>query len=170
MATQAAVRAEAPADAAAIRAVHRQAFGQAAEADLVDRLRADGDVIASLVAERDDGIVGHILFSRLPIVAPDRALAAAALAPVGVLPPLQRQGLGAMLIRTGLHQCRELGIDAVVVLGHPAYYPRFGFSAALARGLTAPYAGPAFMALELAPNCLAGGGAVHYPAAFQGAA
>ena len=72
-----------------------------------------------------------------------------------------------MLIHAGLHQCRELGIDAVVVLGHPAYYPRFGFSATLAQRLAAPYAGPAFMALELVPNCLAGGGSVHYPAAFQ---
>lgn len=167
MATQAAVRVEAPADAAAIRAVHRQAFGQAAEADLVDQLRADGDALASLVVERNGGIVGHILFSRLPIVAPDRALAAAALAPVAVLPPFQREGLGTMLIRAGLHECRELGIDAVVVLGHPVYYPRFGFSAALAQCLAAPYAGPAFMALELVPNCLAGGGSVHYPAAFQ---
>lgn len=167
MATQATVRAEAPADAAAIRAVHRQAFGQAAEADLVDQLRADGDAIASLVVERDGSIVGHILFSRLPIVAPDRELAAAALAPVAVLPPFQRQGLGSMLIHAGLRQCRELDIDAVVVLGHPAYYPCFGFSAALAQRLAAPYAGPAFMALELAPNCLASGGSVHYPAAFQ---
>ena len=160
------IRAEVPADLPAIREVHTQAFGQADEAQLVDRLREDGDFVASLVAERDGGIVGHVLFGQLRIVAPDREVAAAALAPVAVRPPLQRQGLGSTLIRAGLVRCRELGIEAVVVLGHPAYYPRFGFSAALAERLTAPYSGPAFMALELAPNCLASGGAVHYPPAF----
>lgn len=160
------IRAEAPADVPAIREVHTQAFGQADEAQLVDRLREDGDFVASLVAERDRVIVGHVLFSRLRIVAPDREVAAAALAPVAVRPLFQRQGLGSTLIRAGLKRCRELGIKAVVVLGHPAYYPRFGFSAALAECLAAPYSGPAFMALELAPKCLAGGGTVHYPAAF----
>ena len=160
------IRAEVPADLPAIREVHTQAFGQAAEAQLVDRLREDGDFVASLVAERDGGIVGHVLFSQLQIVAPDREIAAAALAPVAVRPLFQRQGLGSTLIRAGLKRCRELGIEAVVVLGHPSYYPRFGFSAALAERLTAPYSGPAFMALELAPNCLASGGAVHYPLAF----
>ena len=161
------VRAERPGDIAAIPEVHTEAFGQAAEAHLVDQLRDDGDAIASLVIESAGGIVGHILFSQLRIVAPDRTVPAAALAPVGVRPPVQRQGLGSMLIHAGLQRCRELGIEAVVVLGHPAYYPRFGFSTALARKLTAPYSGPAFMALELVPNCLASGGAVTYPPAFE---
>ena len=160
------VRAEAPADLPAIREVHTQAFGQADEAQLVERLREDGDFVASLVAERDGGIVGHVLFSQLQIVALDREIAAAALAPVAVRPLFQRQGLGSTLIRAGLKRCRELGIEAVVVLGHPSYYPRFGFSAVLAERLTAPYSGPAFMALELVPDCLASGGAVHYPPAF----
>ena len=160
------IRAEAPGDVAAIREVHTQAFGQAAEAQLVDRLRHDGDFVASLVAARDRVIAGHVLFSQLRIVARDREIAAAALAPVGVRPRLQGQGTGSMLIRAGLKRCRELGVEAVVVLGHPDYYPRFGFSAALAGDLTAPYSGPAFMALELVPNCLAGGGTVHYAAAF----
>lgn len=160
------VRGEQPGDIAAIREVHTEAFGQTAEAQLVDRLRDDGDAIASLVIERGGNIVGHVLFSQLRIVAPDRGIKAAALAPVGVRPPFQRQGLGSKLIHAGLQRCRELGIEAVVVLGHPAYYPRFGFSAALARGLAGPYSGPAFMALELVPKCLADGGTVHYAAAF----
>ena len=160
------VRAEQLGDIAAIREVHTEAFGQTAEAHLVDRLRDDGDATASLVIETGDGIVGHVLFSQLRIVAPDRDIEAAALAPVAVRPPFQRQGMGSKLIHAGLQRCRELGIEAVVVLGHPAYYPRFGFSAALARGLAAPYSGPAFMALELIPKCLADGGTVHYAAAF----
>lgn len=160
------VRAEQPGDIPAIREVHTEAFGQTAEAHLVDRLRDDGDATASLVIETGDGIVGHILFSQLRVVAPDRDIEAAALAPVAVRPPFQRQGMGSKLIHAGLQRCRELGIEAVVVLGHPAYYPRFGFSAALARGLEAPYSGPAFMALELVPKCLADGGTVHYAAAF----
>lgn len=162
------VRGEQPGDIAAIHEVHTEAFGQTAEAHLVDRLRDDGDATASLVIKHGGGIAGHVLFSRLRIVAPDRDINAAALAPVGVRPPFQRQGLGSKLIHAGLQRCRELGIEAVVVLGHPAYYPRFGFSAALAGKLTAPYSGPAFMAMELVPNSLAGGGTVHYPSAFEG--
>ena len=132
----------------------------------MDRLRDDGDFVASLVAERDRVIVGHVLFSRLRIAGPEREIEVAALVPVAVRPLSQRQGLGSTLIRAGLKRCREVGIEAVVVLGHPSYYPRFGFSAALAECLIAPYSGPAFMALELVPDCLASGGAVHYPPAF----
>ena len=160
------MRAETPADFAAIRAVNVAAFGQADEADLVERLRCDGEAVTSLIAERGGRIVGHILFSRLPIVATNRVIAAAALAPVAVQPSFQRQGVGTTLIHAGLRCCRELGIEAVVVLGHPTYYPRFGFSATLAQRLEAPFSGAAFMALELVPQALDGGGAVRYPAAF----
>ena len=160
------MRAETPADFAAIRAVNVAAFGQADEADLVERLRCDGEAVTSLIAERGGRTVGHILFSRLPIVAANREIAAAALAPVAVQPSFQRQGVGTALIHAGLCRCRELGIEAVVVLGHPTYYPRFGFSATLAQRLEAPFSGAAFMALELVPQALDGGGAVRYPAAF----
>lgn len=160
------IRAETTADFASIRSVNAEAFGRRDEADLVDRLRADGDVVASLVAQRGEHLVGHILFSRLPILAEDREIAGAALAPVAVRPPVQRQGVGSALVRAGLRCCRDLDIEAVVVLGHPAYYPRFGFSATVARRLDAPFSGAAFMALALAPGVLDGGGAVRYPAAF----
>ena len=111
-------------------------------------------------------MVGHILFSHLPIVAASGVIAGAALAPVAVLPPFQRQGIGSALIHAGLRDCAELGSEAVVVLGHPAYYPRFGFSATLAQRLAAPFSGPAFMALELVPLALSDGGTMRYPAAF----
>ena len=166
MSARVSVRVETPDDFAAVRTVVSEAFGQADEADLVERLREDGEVVASLVAERDDAIVGHVLFSRLPIVAGDREIAGAALAPVAVLPKFQRQGVGSALTRRGLRHCAESGSEAVVVLGHPAYYPRFGFSTALAERLDAPFSGAAFMALELVPGALADGGAVRYAAAF----
>jgi putative acetyltransferase len=93
---------------------------------------------------------------------------AAALAPLAVAPARQRRGIGSALVRRGLDVCRERGRAAVIVLGHPSYYPRFGFSAALARGFRAPYAGEAFMALELTPGALAAGaGDVRYPKAFE---
>ena len=133
---------------------------------MVERLRDDGEVVASLVAERRNAIVGHILFSRLPIVAGEREIAGAALAPVAVSPRSQREGIGSVLVRTGLRHCAESGCEAVVVLGHPDYYPRFGFSAAMAERLDAPFSGAAFMALELVPGALADGGFVRYAAAF----
>ena len=166
MAAGVSVRVETPADFAPVRAAVREAFGQVDEADLVERLHGDDEVVASLVAEIDNAIVGHILFSRLPIVVGEREIAGAALAPVAVLPRFQWQGIGSALIRCGLRRCAESGCEAVVVLGHPGYYPRFGFSAALAQRLDAPFSGAAFMALELVPGALAGGGTVRYAAAF----
>ena len=160
------VRPEGDADFGAIRTVNREAFGTVAEADLVNALRANGDAALSLVAESESGVVGHILFSHLPIQGPAREVAAVALAPMSVLPPWQRRGVGSALVRSGLDRCREAGLEAVVVLGHPAYYPRFGFSARLAEPLQAPFSGPAFMALELVPGGLTGGGMVRYPSAF----
>lgn len=160
------VRPEGQADLGAIRTVNREAFGSADEADLVDALRGNGDAAVSLVAETDAGVVGHILFSHLPIRTRGRDIAAVALAPMSVLPRWQRRGIGSALVRTGLDRCREAGLEAVVVLGHAAYYPRFGFSARLAEPLQAPYAGPAFMALELVRGALTAGGVVRYPSAF----
>ena len=159
-------RAETRSDLTVIRSVNAEAFGRAAEADLVDALRDGNLVVASLVAETHAGIVGHILFSRLPIEQADRTLEAAALAPVAVRTDWQRQGVGSALIRAGIARCREAAVPAIVVLGHPDYYPRFGFSAALAESLEAPFSGPAFMALELVPGVLAEGGTVRYPSAF----
>jgi len=161
------IRPETPADRAAVAEVNRLAFGGEAEGRLVERLHADGLVVASLVAEDAGRVVGHILFSRLPLETARGDLPAASLAPMAVRPERQGRGIGAALVRAGLAACRERGCVAVVVLGHPGYYPRFGFSAALAAGLEAPWRGEALMALELVPGALAGRrGRLRYPAAF----
>lgn len=153
-------------DFPAIRQIVRHAFGQEDEANLIEQLRADGDVLVELVAASDIALQGHILYSRLAIERGSETLEAAALAPVSVLPAFQRSGLGGELIRVGNARCAELGLSAVIVLGHADYYPRFGFSAALAESLEAPFSGPHFMALELTPGALKDGGRVRYAKAF----
>ena len=153
-------------DYAAIRQVVRHAFGQDDEANLVEHLRADGDALVELVATTDTAIQGHILYSPLAIVRGGETLRAAALAPVSVLPAFQAKGLGGDLIRAGNARCKKLGCVGVVVLGHAAYYPRFGFSAALAESLQAPFSGPHFMALEFEAGALTAGGKVRYAKAF----
>jgi putative acetyltransferase len=160
------IRDAGPRDFPAIRAVTRHAFGRADEANLVEKLRSDGDVLFELVAATDIALEGHVLYSRLPIERGSETLQAAALAPVSVLPAFQRQGLGKALIEAGNARCAELGCSAIVVLGEPAYYLRFGFSAAAAESLQAPFSGPAFMALELTPGALRDGGRVRYAKAF----
>jgi len=110
----------------------------------------------SLVAVEERNIIGHILFSDLLIETQRTVLHAVSLAPTAVLPDHQRQAIGSALVRRGLAVCRERGKSIVVVLGHPAYYRRFGFPAELSKNLGGPYAGDAWMALELIPGALAG--------------
>jgi putative acetyltransferase len=153
-------------DFPAIRGVISHAFGRADEANLAERLRADGDVVCELVAASEAALQGHILYSRLQIERNGETLEAAALAPVSVLPHFQRRGLGGDLIQAGNARCAQLSCAAIVVLGHADYYPRFGFSAAAAESLEAPFSGPHFMALELSPGALRGGGQVRYARAF----
>jgi putative acetyltransferase len=164
------IRAENAADAdelSAIRSINEAAFAGCEEADLVDKLRTDGDVLISLVAELDQQVVGHILFSRMWIETPAARIAAVALAPVAILPASQRQGIGGQLIRHGLDVLRDRGERIVIVVGHPAYYPRFGFSSETARAFESPFSGDSFMAMELSPGALDGiRGKVIYPAAF----
>ncbi len=136
------IRDEGLADAPAIRAVVEAAFGRSLEADLIDRLRADGDAAISLVADGGGEVVGHVLLSGM--AAPFRALA---LAPVSVAPHRQRSGVGTRLIRAGLDRAGEGAWRGVFVLGDPAYYRRFGFDPAAARGFASAYAGPHLMAL-----------------------
>jgi putative acetyltransferase len=155
-----------PSDHSAIAEVVELAFGQPDEARLVERLRADGDVLFELVSEADGAVSGHILFSRLWA---DRNEMFAALAPLAVRPGLQRTGLGSALVRAGLESAREFGAHGVLVLGHPAYYPRFGFSPATAASVRAPYSGnPAFMALAIEPGAFDEPVSVAYPSAFSG--
>jgi putative acetyltransferase len=163
------IRPETAADHEAIRHVHRLAFGQDAEARLVDALRDGGYVRTSLVAEKDGQVVGHILFSDLPIITDAGTVPALALAPMAVLPGLQRQGIGSALVRRGLVECRQQGHQIVVVVGHPHFYPRFGFSSKLASALASPFGGgDSWMALELVPGALDGvRGRVQYPSPFE---
>ena len=140
------IRNEGPMDRAGVRAIIEAVFARRDEADLVDRLREDGDCAISLVAVEGGEIVGHVLFS--PISAPFRALG---LAPVAVAPHRQRSGIGGRLIRTGLEHARAAGWQGVFVRGDPDYYRRFGFDPALASGFACPYAGPHLMALALGP-------------------
>ena len=148
------IRPETIADRDAIRNVNRLAFGQDAEARLVDALRDGGFVRLSLLAEQGRRVVGHILFSDLAIITQDGTMPALALAPMAVLPEFQNQGIGSALVWRGLDACREDGHRMVLVVGHPGFYPRFGFSAELAARLECPYAGEAFMAVELVKDAL----------------
>lgn len=150
------IRRELPADRAFVAHLIRAAFGGDGEAHLVARLSAEDAIAFCLVAEDPEGqIVGHIAFPTVAVTRGDRAIAATALAPVAVAPDRQRQGIGSKLIRSGIEGCRRLGVELIVVVGEPAYYTRFGFSAEVARHLSAPYSGDAFMALELATGALA---------------
>ena len=150
------IREEAEGDIPAIRDVNRRAFDREDEARLVDGLRGEGYARLSLVAEEDGRIVGHIMFSEAVIRTGSGEVAALALGPVAVAPGRQGRGIGSTLIREGLGRCKEMVHRIVVLLGHPGYYPRFGFSAHLAANLSSVYSGEAFMALELVPDALSG--------------
>jgi putative acetyltransferase len=155
------------ADDAAIRRLNDDAFGGTYESRLIEDLRAARLDAVELIAVEDDQIVGHILFSVLATSVDRHAVPALALAPMAVRPDRQRRGIGSALVRAGLDLARERDWRAVIVLGHTGYYPRFGFSAVLARPLKAAFSGDTFMALELAPGALQGKqGRVTYPPAF----
>lgn len=143
------------------------AFGHQGEAELVRMIEADGDALVSLVAERGGEVVGHVLFSRMDVEADGAPLAAAGLAPVAVVPEYQGRGVGDVLIRAGLDQLRSRGIAISFVLGHEAYYPRFGYSPELGGRFASPFSGPHFMAMmldkEAAPPL---GGRADYAPAF----
>jgi putative acetyltransferase len=161
-------RANSSQDRSAIHSIHEAAFGRPDEAGLVDSLREEGAILLSLIAEVEQGIVGHILFSRMWIETGDGPVSAVALAPVAVLPEHQRHGIGAQLIRHGLDSLRERGERIVIVLGEPEYYTRFGFSPEKARALQSPFPPESYMAMELESGAIERiCGRVRYPAAFQ---
>jgi putative acetyltransferase len=158
------IRPERPGDAPGVRAALIAAFGGAAEADLVDRLRAGGDLVLTLVAEQAGRIAGVVAFPRLDLDLGGRIVPVVGLAPVGVLPEFQRQGVGSALIRDGLARMTDRAKRLVFVLGDPAYYGRFGFTAM--DGFASRYAGPYFQALMLSPDAPKSG-RVSYPKAFD---
>jgi putative acetyltransferase len=162
------IRTEDEADRAAIHAVNRAAFGTSVEANLVDVLRRKAPQFVSLVAEVDDAIVGHIVFSKVWLTGRDD-LSIVGLGPMAVAPDYQRKGIGSALVRAGLTGCKQLGSQAVVVLGHAEYYPRFGFAPAIRYAIRCEYDVPddVFMVAELESGVLRGvSGVVRYDEAF----
>ena len=164
------IRPERPADVPAIRTVNERAFGQPDEAALVDAIRTRGERSISLVAVDGARLVGHILFTPVTIREPDRVHEAAGLAPLAVDPDHQRRGIGSRLVARGLDRCRESGFRIAVVLGHPTYYPRFGFVPARLHGIrfALDVPGDTFMVTELVPGALDGcTGVVRYAHEFM---
>ena len=164
------IRQETPKDIDSIRYVNEQAFGQKEEAEIIDKLRKRDVVTLSLVAVQADQIVGHILFSPVSVESEYSSFEAITLAPMAVLPEYQRKGIGSQLVRVGLEECLRLGHEIMVVLGHPDYYPRFGFVPASTYSIKCKYDVPdeVFMALELRQGALSGrSGVVKYQPEFN---
>jgi putative acetyltransferase len=162
------IRAEEPNDDEAISQVHIRAFGGTVEAAVVESLRGQGALLASLVAVVRDRIVGHVALSPVEVGGVERA--AVALGPLAVDPDLQGRGIGGMLVDAFLQHCRVRDEGLVVVLGYPDYYARFGFVPAERFGLHYRDAGEAFLALEVRPGAVAGlSGEVRYHPSFENA-
>lgn len=165
------IRAEKERDRAAVHDLNRSAFETSLEADLVNALREQAQPAVSLVAEDGGVVIGHIMFS--PVSLPDYpGSKIMGLAPMAVATDRRGKGIGSALVRFGLERCRQMGFGAVVVLGHPVYYPCFGFTPASRFGIGCEYEAPdeAFMVMELHPGYLRGlSGTVKYHPAFQNA-
>jgi len=164
------IRPEKKEDIEYIRHVNKQAFGQEKEAILVDKLRSHDVLTVSLVAVQDGKVVGHIAFSPAVVESEFSSFEMLCLAPLAVLPAHQRKGIGSQMMRTSLKECRRLGHGVVVVVGHPDYYPRFGFVLAKPKGLVCEFEVPdeAWMVIELREVALAGrGGLVKFQPEFR---
>lgn len=159
------IRPAGPADRAAIRVVEERAFGQPDEANLVERLVADGDVVLELVAERGGDILGHVLFSRIDVVTGEWSTPAVSLAPLAVDPDHQREGIGTELVREGHLRLMAQGESLSIVLGDPAYYGRLGYSHDRAAGFESRWQGEALQAIAFddAPQT----GRLVWPRAFD---
>jgi len=165
------IRPERLEDHQAVFEVNQRAFGRVNEARLVEALRRSPAFIPelSLVALDGPRVVGHILFTGITVNTPTASRQALALAPMAVHPAFQRSGIGSALVRQGLQGARDLGHRVVIVLGHPEYYPRFGFVPAEPLGIRPRFevSREAFMVLGLPPDALRGfHGEVEYPPEF----
>jgi putative acetyltransferase len=152
------IRPEKPEDASQVRSVNELAFGQPTEAGLVEKLQQACTDSLSLVAE-EDAVVGHILFTPVVVESGVRRIVGMGLAPMAVLPDRQRRGIGSQLVSRGVDILRERGCPFVVVVGHPEYYPRFGFEPASLHGLASQWEGvpdAAFMVLILDVHAMEG--------------
>ncbi len=164
------IRPEQPGDELGIAEVNLAAFGSPGEAALVDELRKVADPFISFVADLDRKVVGHILFTPVSIRGEHERSDAIGLGPMAVHPDHQRCGIGTELVRAGLQACVRQSHPVVFVLGHPEYYPRFGFRPAPPLGLRfrSPEFDPAFMVAELVPGALSDRkGWVEYLPAFD---
>jgi len=152
------IRRERPEDADEVCRVNEQAFGGKTEPELVKKLRDANAVVLSLVAEQDDRIVGHVLFSPMTVESESSSFEILTLSPLAVLPDYQRKGIGIRLVNSGLEECRKLGHEIITVLGHAEYYPRFGFVPAGTKDIGCEFEAPeeAWMILELKQGALAG--------------
>ncbi len=158
------IRSETSGDFDAIRDVNRQAFNSDMEGRIVDRIRGKATPLISLVAD-EGGVVGHIFLSPVTRAQEDATLVMA-LGPMAVIPTRQRQGIGSALVVAGLDACRRTGAAGVVVIGHPSFYPRFGFRPASEFGLKCEFEVPSdvFMALDLVEHTVRGGMIRYHPA------
>ena len=150
------IRPEGIEDREAVRRLNELAFGGSVEAKLVDSLRDSLTTFISLVAVEQGDIVGHIFFTPVTIESEGSQFTAFGLGPMAVLPTFQRQGIGKMLVRRGLEECRRIGHDVVVVVGHSEYYLKFGFVPAGTKGLRCEFKVPdeVFMVAELETHAL----------------
>jgi len=163
------IRTEEEKDRAAVYAVNAAAFETPREAKLVDALRQRAEPTISLVAEGSENVVGHIMFSPVSLTGHAEAKIMG-LGPMAVAPTHQRRGIGSMLVPAGLEVCKQMGFGAVVVLGHPKFYPRFGFAPSSRFGIKCEYDVPeeVFLVVELQPGYLSGAsGTIHYHPAFR---
>lgn len=165
------IREEKNTDIEIIRKVNTIAFGQTEEAELVDKLRKNTRYIPelSLVAVENDEVIGHILFTPVDIVDGKKIHKTLALAPMAVLPIHQNKGVGSTLVKAGFEKAREMGFTSVIVLGHPEYYPRFGFLPSVDFDIHPPVAEwkDAFFVKELENGSLSGvSGTVSYSPEF----